>query len=170
MHRFVIYYFNGCKIFGTSYYNMYFLYFSHPWETVAQAAWRKYPNPMNPAVIGTDVVERKIEDGVLHTHRLVSSKWVVPSWAQTVRAELYHFLAFDPKKIEPLPLRSYVGSNSGFISWQTFNDISSVKLITTKRYQLFIMSLFEIIFYVERHLLELIFALFMIIFPLHYSI
>lgn len=61
-----------------------FLIFSHPWETVATAAWRKYPNPHNPAVIGTDVVERKVVDGVLHTHRLVSSKWGFPRWAQAV--------------------------------------------------------------------------------------
>lgn len=58
--------------------------FNHPWETVAQAAWRKYPNPMNPAVIGTDVVERDVRDGVLHTHRLVSSKWYFPKWAQAL--------------------------------------------------------------------------------------
>jgi PRELI-like family len=58
--------------------------FSHPWETVATAAWRKYPNPHNTAVIGTDVVERSVVDGVLHSHRLVSSKWVVPKWAQAV--------------------------------------------------------------------------------------
>lgn len=64
------------------------VYFSHPWETVAQAAWRKYPNPMNPAVIGTDVVERDIVDGVLHTHRLVSSKWYFPRWAQAVSLPL----------------------------------------------------------------------------------
>lgn len=57
---------------------------SHPWETVAQAAWRKYPNPMNPAVIGTDVVDRKIVDGVLHTHRLVGSTWYLPRWTQSV--------------------------------------------------------------------------------------
>lgn len=57
---------------------------SHPWETVAQAAWRKYPNPMSPGVIGTDVVERSVVDGVLHTHRLVSTKWYFPRWAQAV--------------------------------------------------------------------------------------
>lgn len=39
---------------------------------------------MNPAVIGTDVVDRKVVDGVLHTHRLVSSKWGFPRWAQKV--------------------------------------------------------------------------------------
>lgn len=58
--------------------------FSHPWETVAQAAWRKYPNPMTPSIIGTDVVERQVVDGVLVTHRLVSSKWYFPRWAQAV--------------------------------------------------------------------------------------
>uniref|UniRef100_A0A1B0DK66 Uncharacterized protein n=1 Tax=Phlebotomus papatasi TaxID=29031 RepID=A0A1B0DK66_PHLPP len=50
--------------------------------TVTQAAWRKYPNPMNQGVIGTDVVDRKVVNGVLHTHRLVSSKWYFPKWAQ----------------------------------------------------------------------------------------
>lgn len=64
--------------------------YSHPWETVAQAAWRKYPNPMNPAVIGTDVVDRKVVDGVLHTHRLVSSKWGFPGWAQSVSKLIYN--------------------------------------------------------------------------------
>ncbi|XP_015584734.1 protein slowmo isoform X2 [Cephus cinctus] len=58
--------------------------FNHPWETVTQAAWRKYPNPMNPAVIGTDVIDRKVVNGVLHTHRLVSSKWGFPKWAQAL--------------------------------------------------------------------------------------
>ncbi|KAK9504326.1 hypothetical protein O3M35_010686 [Rhynocoris fuscipes] len=58
--------------------------FNHPWETVAQAAWRKYPNPMNPAVIGTDVIDRKVVEGVLVTHRLVSSKWGFPRWVQSL--------------------------------------------------------------------------------------
>jgi len=43
---------------------------------------------MSPGVIGTDVVERKVVDGVLHTHRLVSSKWYFPKWAQAVRISL----------------------------------------------------------------------------------
>nr|CAD7459661.1 unnamed protein product [Timema tahoe] len=59
------------------------IWYRHPWETVAQAAWRKYPNPMNTAVIGTDIVDRKVVDGILHTHRLVSSIWGFPRWAQS---------------------------------------------------------------------------------------
>lgn len=63
--------------------------YSHTWETVTQAAWRKYPNPLSPNIIGTDVVERKVEDGILITHRLISSKWFLPNWAQKVRIKLF---------------------------------------------------------------------------------
>lgn len=72
------------------------LSFSHPWETVAQAAWRKYPNPMNTNVIGTDVVERTVENGVLHTHRLVSSRWYFPSWTRKVDSTV----TLEPHAIE----------------------------------------------------------------------
>lgn len=58
--------------------------FNHPWETVAQAAWRKYPNPMNPAVVGIDVVDRKVHNGVLKSHRLISTAWGLPTWAQRI--------------------------------------------------------------------------------------
>ncbi|XP_011342102.1 protein slowmo isoform X2 [Ooceraea biroi] len=59
--------------------------FDHPWETVAQAAWRKYPNPMVPSVIGADVIDRKVVEGVLHTHRLVvSTQWGFPKWTQAL--------------------------------------------------------------------------------------
>ncbi|XP_046386771.1 protein slowmo isoform X1 [Ischnura elegans] len=75
--------------------------FNHPWETVVQAAWRKYPNPMNPAVIGTDVVERKVEDGVLHTHRLVSSKWYFPKWAQSLIGTANVCYASEHSEVDP---------------------------------------------------------------------
>lgn len=75
--------------------------FNHPWETVAQAAWRKYPNPMNPAVIGTDVVERKVVDGVLVTHRLVSSKWYFPRWAQALIGTAKICYASERSEVNP---------------------------------------------------------------------
>lgn len=76
--------------------------FNHPWETVAQAAWRKYPNPMNPAVIGTDVVDRKVVDGVLHTHRLVSSKWGFPRWAQSIVGSTSVCYASEHSEVNPI--------------------------------------------------------------------
>ncbi|PIK63011.1 hypothetical protein BSL78_00018, partial [Apostichopus japonicus] len=54
----------------------------HPWETVAQAAWRKYPNPLNPSVIGVDVLDRKVDHhGKLISHRVLTTTWGMPSWA-----------------------------------------------------------------------------------------
>jgi len=76
--------------------------FNHPWETVATAAWRKYPNPHNPAVIGTDVVERTVVDGVLHTHRLVSSKWYFPKWAQALIGSAKVCYASERSLVNPL--------------------------------------------------------------------
>jgi len=55
--------------------------FEHPWQTVVHAAWRKYPNPINPAVTGLDVVDRKMgSDGVLRSSRVLSSEWNIPGW------------------------------------------------------------------------------------------
>ena len=52
-----------------------------------QAAWRKYPNPMNPNVVGLDVLDREIDkSGVLKSHRLMSTQWGLPDWAVRVRA------------------------------------------------------------------------------------
>ncbi|NXQ39711.1 PLD3B protein, partial [Catharus fuscescens] len=52
----------------------------HPWETVMTAAMRKYPNPMNPSVVGVDVLDRHVDpSGKLHSHRLLSTEWGIPS-------------------------------------------------------------------------------------------
>lgn len=57
--------------------------FQHPWDTVVQAVWRKYPNPLTKSVVGTDIVERSIsKEGVLQTHRLMKTKWHIPPFAR----------------------------------------------------------------------------------------
>ncbi|XP_071091686.1 PRELI domain containing protein 3B-like [Haliotis cracherodii] len=59
--------------------------FDHPWETVVKAAWRKYPNPMNPSVQGIDVVERQVTpDGKLKSHRLLSTSWGLSAWVTKI--------------------------------------------------------------------------------------
>ncbi|XP_014668507.1 PREDICTED: protein slowmo-like [Priapulus caudatus] len=77
--------------------------FSHPWETVAKAAWRKYPNPINPAVVALDVLDRKVENGVLKTQRLISSSWSLPGWVATLLGTdqtcyVCEFSEVDPSK------------------------------------------------------------------------
>uniref|UniRef100_A0A8C2LNG8 PRELI/MSF1 domain-containing protein n=1 Tax=Cricetulus griseus TaxID=10029 RepID=A0A8C2LNG8_CRIGR len=47
--------------------------FDHPWEMVTTAAMQKYPNPMNPSVVGVDMLDRHVDpSGKLH-------KWGLPS-------------------------------------------------------------------------------------------
>ena len=49
--------------------------FDHNWDTVVQSQFRKYPNPHNKSVLGTDVYDRRVDPstGVLHSHRIITS-------------------------------------------------------------------------------------------------
>lgn len=76
--------------------------FNHPWEKVTQAAWRKYPNPMTPSIIGTDVVERRVINGVLHTHRLVQSRWYLPQWARALIGTANSCFASEQSTVDPV--------------------------------------------------------------------
>ncbi|XP_027432113.1 PRELI domain containing protein 3A isoform X1 [Zalophus californianus] len=59
--------------------------FGHPWDTVIKAAMRKYPNPMNPCVVGVDVLERSVDSrGRLHSHRLLSTEWGLPGFVKAI--------------------------------------------------------------------------------------
>ncbi|KAK2491510.1 hypothetical protein MC885_010063 [Smutsia gigantea] len=59
--------------------------FRHPWDTVIKAAMRKYPNPMNPCVVGVDVLERSVDGrGRLHSHRLLSTEWGLPGLVRAI--------------------------------------------------------------------------------------
>ncbi|XP_023862192.1 PRELI domain containing protein 3B-like [Salvelinus fontinalis] len=59
--------------------------FNHPWETVTKAAMQKYPNPMNPGVVGVDVLNRHVDtQGRLCSNRLLSTEWGLPSLAKTL--------------------------------------------------------------------------------------
>lgn len=65
---------------------------SHPWETVTKAAMQKYPNPMNPSVFGVDVLDRSVDTrGRLHSNRLLSAEWGLPSIVKSVSVFCYFF-------------------------------------------------------------------------------
>lgn len=72
---------------------MFFVLNSHPWETVTKAAMQKYPNPMNPSVIGVDVLDRDIDkQGRLHSKRLLSTEWGLPSIVKSVSLQNSNFV------------------------------------------------------------------------------
>jgi hypothetical protein len=56
--------------------------FEHPWDTVINAAYRKYPNPLNSAVDGIDIVKQEVSDGVLKSERLLQSHFPIPTWVE----------------------------------------------------------------------------------------
>ncbi|CAI9715998.1 Hypothetical predicted protein [Octopus vulgaris] len=59
--------------------------FQHPWETVVNAAWQKYPNPITQSVVGVDIVDRYVDrNGVLKTHRLLSTSWGLQPWVTRI--------------------------------------------------------------------------------------
>ncbi|XP_068090803.1 PRELI domain containing protein 3A isoform X3 [Hyperolius riggenbachi] len=46
---------------------------------------RKYPNPMNPCVVGVDVFDRSLDpQGRLHSHRLLSTEWRLPALVRAI--------------------------------------------------------------------------------------
>lgn len=55
--------------------------FNHSWDNVVKAALQKYPNPLNPSVIGVDVIDRHVDDnGILRSHRLFATQWNLAPW------------------------------------------------------------------------------------------
>merc|ERR1711881_170662 len=75
--------------------------FNHNWETVTVGQWQKYPNPINQAVIGTDVVDRKVVDGVLHSHRIISSDWGLAEWVQKLIGANKVCYASEVSRVDP---------------------------------------------------------------------
>ncbi|XP_005993633.1 PRELI domain containing protein 3B [Latimeria chalumnae] len=86
--------------------------FNHPWETVMTAAMQKYPNPMNPSIVGVDVLDRRIDvNGKLHSNRLLSAEWGLPSivksliGASRTRTYIQEHSVVDPEQ-QTMELRS----------------------------------------------------------------
>ncbi|KAJ3204515.1 hypothetical protein HDU67_009460 [Dinochytrium kinnereticum] len=58
--------------------------FDHPWSTVTQAIWRKYPNPFASHVLAADVIDRYVDPvtGCLITTRLFLKQGNLPKWGR----------------------------------------------------------------------------------------
>jgi len=76
--------------------------FSHPWETVTKALWRKYPNPLNPHVIGVDVVDRRVTpEGHLFSERLMTTEWGLANWVKKLIGFDEHAYAHEISTVDP---------------------------------------------------------------------
>ncbi|XP_065828098.1 PRELI domain containing protein 3B-like [Oscarella lobularis] len=99
--------------------------FSYSWESISQAAWRKYPNPMNPNVVGTDVLSRRVDDsGRLHTHRVITTaQWPFPDFVSRLigfdkRCYVTEYSIIDPAT-KTMTLRS---KNVTLASWMAVEE------------------------------------------------
>ncbi|KAJ1566474.1 hypothetical protein HK405_009677 [Cladochytrium tenue] len=62
-------------------------FLDHPWATVTQALWQKYPNPFSSHVLSSDVLERYVDaSGRLHTVRLFVKEGRLPRWGRAMLA------------------------------------------------------------------------------------
>jgi PRELI-like family len=52
------------------------------WQNVTLALFNKYPNPHSAHVLSADVIDRHVENGILHTTRLLKKSSKVPKWGQ----------------------------------------------------------------------------------------
>nr|XP_027783055.1 PRELI domain containing protein 3B-like isoform X2 [Marmota flaviventris] len=74
--------------------------FDHLWENVTTAAMHKYPNPMNPSVVGVDVLDRHVDpSGRLHSHRLLSTEWGLPSILKSTNISFTNMVSGDERLI-----------------------------------------------------------------------
>jgi len=76
--------------------------FYHSWEAVTTGQWQKYPNPHNNAVLGTDVVDRRVVNGVLHSHRIITSDWGLADWVQRLIGTNRVCYASEMSKVDPV--------------------------------------------------------------------
>jgi len=52
------------------------------WDQVAQAFWRRYPNPNSKHVLTEDTVSREVKGGCLLSKRILSKTNSIPNWAK----------------------------------------------------------------------------------------
>ena len=95
------------------------LFFRHCWETITQAAWRKYPNELNPNVKTIDVLDRHVDEGgCLQTKRIIGSEGILPSWVNRIIGlndicYAHEHITVDPKE-KTMTLRT---KNISISSW-----------------------------------------------------
>ena len=70
--------------------------FNHSWENVVKAAMQKYPNPLNPSVVGVDVVERVIDvdRALIKSHRLLTTNWSLAPWITKLIGKISKIFGF----------------------------------------------------------------------------
>ncbi|GIX98754.1 PRELI domain-containing protein 1, mitochondrial [Caerostris darwini] len=84
--------------------------FNYSWLQIADIFWLRYPNPFSKHVRTEDVLYREVEDGVLHTKRLLT---------KTVR---FSYFGYNVNiKNEPIIEESFIDPRNQTIKTSTWN-------------------------------------------------
>lgn len=75
--------------------------FNFTWDQVAQAFWKRYPNPNSKHVLSEDTVARKIEAGKLFSKRILSKTNSIPKWAERFFSGS-HIYIVEESTVDPL--------------------------------------------------------------------
>ncbi|GFU06387.1 PRELI domain-containing protein 1, mitochondrial [Nephila pilipes] len=89
--------------------------FQYSWLQIADVFWLRYPNPFSKHVRTEDVIFRQVENGVLHTKRLLTKK---------VRFSYFGY-EIDLKN-EPIIEESFIDPNKQTIHTYTWNVGTSI--------------------------------------------
>jgi len=92
---------------------------------VVQSQFRKYPNPHNKSVLGTDVYDRRVDPstGVLHSHRIITSDWALAPWVQRLIGANRECYAHEYSSVDPkLRLMEMKSINLTFCSFVNMKE------------------------------------------------
>jgi hypothetical protein len=56
--------------------------YDNSWNSVTLAVFNKYPNPFAKHVLSADVIDRRVENDILYTTRLITKRGILPDWAK----------------------------------------------------------------------------------------
>ena len=102
--------------------------FNYSWETVTKSQLQKHPNPLQPAVLATDVVSRRVDPGtgVLHSHRIISSDWGLAHWVQKLIGSNRVCYAHEYSMVDPTRrLMEMRSTNLTFCNFVSMKEVMS---------------------------------------------
>ncbi|KAB7502803.1 UNVERIFIED_CONTAM: hypothetical protein RMT77_007091 [Armadillidium vulgare] len=76
--------------------------FQYSWNQVAQAIWKKYPNPESSHVLTEDTVSRKVVDNKLYTKRLLTKTNHLPKWGEKFVTNVRNVKIIEESIVDPV--------------------------------------------------------------------
>lgn len=80
--------------------------FNYQWSTLSSVFWKKYPHPLRPDIINTELLNYQFENGILKTTRLITLNPKLPLWPDSL------FYCLEEITIDPLQKTMVLNSHN----------------------------------------------------------